>query len=151
MSELTREMREAERWLNRNYAALNNLDADKRTLEVLSNRVGARVGKLERDGTESRDAAIAQARHEDSLFDYSMQADKVEREILAISRELSKTLRAIDELGNDELEAIAKDRYISRLKWKDIAKVEHISESEAYRRRLRLLEKMAKILRNGNY
>lgn len=148
---MNKELRRAEEWLNRNYGELKRLDADKRTLEVLSARVGARVGKLDRDGTESHDAAIAQARHEDSLFDYSIQAEKVEKETRAISQELEKTRKAIDELGDKDLEAVAIDRYINRFRWKDIAKFQHISEAEAYRRRIRMLEKMALILREGNY
>ena len=148
---MNKELRRAEEWLNRNYGELKRLDADKRTLEVLSARVGARVGKLDRDGTESHDAAIAQARHEDSLFDYSIQAEKVEKETRAISQELEKTRKAIDELGDKDLEAVAIDRYINRFRWKDIAKFQHISEAEAYRRRIRMLEKMALILREGNF
>ena len=148
---MNKELRRAEEWLNRNYGELKRLDADKRTLEVLSARVGARIGKLDRDGTESHDAAIAQARHEDSLFDYSIQAEKVERETRALSQELEKTRKAIDELGDKDLEAVAIDRYINRFRWKDIAKFQHISEAEAYRRRIRMLEKMALILREGNY
>lgn len=148
---MNKELRRAEEWLNRNYGELKRLDADKRTLEVLSARVGARIGKLDRDGTESHDAAIAQARHEDSLFDYSIQAEKVEKETRAISQELEKTRKAIDELGDKDLEAVAIDRYINRFRWKDIAKFQHISEAEAYRRRIRMLEKMALILREGNY
>ena len=148
---MNKELRRAEEWLNRNYGELKRLDADKRTLEVLSARVGARVGKLDRDGTESHDAAIAQARHEDSLFDYSIQAEKVEKETRAISQELEKTRKAIDELGDKDLEAVAIDRYINRFRWKDIAKFQHISEAEAYRRRIRMLEKMAFILREGNF
>ena len=148
---MNKELRRAEEWLNRNYGELKRLDADKRTLEVLSARVGARVGKLDRDGTESHDAAIAQARHEDSLFDYSIQAEKVEKETRAISQELEKTRKAIDELGDKDLEAVAIDRYINRFRWKDIAKFQHISEAEAYRRRIRMLEKMALILREGKF
>ena len=148
---MNKELRRAEEWLNRNYGELKRLDADKRTLEVLSARVGARVGKLDRDGTESHDAAIAQARHEDSLFDYSIQAEKVEKETRAISQELEKTRKAIDELGDKDLEAVAIDRYINRFRWKDIAKFQHIGEAEAYRRRIRMLEKMAFILREGNF
>lgn len=148
---MNRELREAEKWLNRNYGQLKRLDADKRTLEVLSSRIGARVGKLERDGTESHDAARAQTQYEDALFDYSSQAEKVEREARAIAADLEKTRRAINELSNDDLKAVAIDRYINRLRWKDISKVEHISEAEAYRRRIRILEGMAVILRQGNY
>ena len=148
---MNKELRRAEEWLNRNYGELKRLDADKRTLEVLSARIGARVGKLDRDGTESHDAAIAQARHEDSLFDYSMQAEKVEKETRAIAQELEKTRKAIDELGDKDLEAVAIDRYINRFRWKDIAKFQHISEAEAYRRRIRMLEKMALILRTSNF
>lgn len=148
---MNKELRRAEEWLNRNYGELKRLDADKRTLEVLSARVGARVGKLDRDGTESHDAAIAQARHEDSLFDYSIQAEKVEREARSLALDLEKTRKAIAELEAEELQAVAIDRYINRFRWKDIAKFQHISEAEAFRRRIRMLEKMAVILRDGNY
>ena len=148
---MNKELREAEAWLNRNYNQLKKLDADKRTLEIFGNRLGTGVGRYENDGTQNRDATISQARHEDALIDYSAQREKVERQLEKLAPDLAKTRRAIEELEDGEQAAIAIDRYINRLRWKDIALIQHVSESQLFRIRIHMLEKMAAILRSGKY
>ncbi|MBO5971240.1 MAG: hypothetical protein J6S14_22425 [Clostridia bacterium] len=136
----------AKDWLNRNFNAYRQLDADKRMLEVMKNRLGSGVARYESDGSESHDSDKARARHEDALLDFSTQKSKVETEERRLIAETMKTKSAIDQLDDPALRAIATDRYINRLKWEDIATLEHISNAQVFRLNLTMLEKMADIL-----
>lgn len=144
------ELYRAELWLNRNFNDAKRLEADERMLEVLEGRLASCVAKYETDGTQSRDSDAARARHEDTLLDYSTQKQKVETESKKLMAEITRTRAAIDELGDNDLIAVAVDRYINRLRWKDISKVEHVSHATVYRLRLKMLEKMAEILHKKN-
>jgi len=136
----------AKRWLNRNYNDHKQLEADRRMLAIMENRLGSGVARYESDGTESHDPDKSRARHEDALLDFSAQREKVEKEERKLLVEMNKTREAIEKLEDPELIAIATDRYINRLPWGDISKLEHISTAEAFRLNLRMLEKMADIL-----
>ena len=139
--------KKAKDWLNRNYNAYRQLEADKRMLEIMKNRLGSGVSKYESDGTESHDSDKARARHEDALLDFSTQKDKVEKEERRLIAETLQTRNAIEQLEDPALKAIATDRYINRLKWEDIATLEHISSAQVFRLNLTMLEKMADILK----
>ena len=138
--------RKAQAWLNRNHKLYLDFEADCRTLEIMSGRLGSGVVQYESDGTEAHDADASRARHEDALLDYSAQRLKVERLKAKIEEETARTQSMIDQMSEPELRAVAKDRYINCLRWTDIAMLEHISIAEAYRRNDRLLERMVKIL-----
>lgn len=139
--------KKAKNWLNRNYNDHKQLDADRRTLEIMENRLSAGVARYDSDGTESHDADAAKARHDDALLDYSTQKAKVEKEERRLFRELVKTRNAIDQLSDPAQKAVAIDRYINRLRWEDIAKVEHVSIAQIYRLHRFMLEQMAEILK----
>lgn len=139
--------KKAQEWLNRNYNAHKQLDADRRTLEIMENRLQSGVARYQSDGTESHDADAAKTRHDDALLDYSMQKDKVEKEERRLIKETVKTREAIDKLSDPSQKAVAIDRYINRLRWEDIAKLEHVSIAQVYRLNTAMLEKMAEILK----
>jgi len=141
----------AEEWLNRNYNDMKKLEADRRMLEVMENRLGSGVAKYENDGAQSHDATRSQARHEDALLEYSAQREKVEKETRDLVRETAKTKEAIEQLEDPDLEALATDRYLSRLRWKDVGKLEHISHSTVFRLRKKMLARMAEILTTKKY
>ena len=136
----------AKRWLNRNYNDHKQLEADRRMLAIMENRLGSGVARYESDGTESHDPDKSRARHEDALLEYSSQCLTVEQEEKALFKEMIKTRGAIAQLEESDLIAVATDRYINRLRWSDIAKLEHVSVSQVYRLHDRVLEKMVKIL-----
>ena len=142
---------QAKLWLNRNYYSSRQLDADRRMLSIIENRLGSGVAKYENDGTSSGDSDAARARHEDTLLEYSEQRAKVEREERELLTEMTKTRKAIDKLADDDCKAVAIDRYINRLKWNDIADLEHISRAQVFRVHDKMLEAMAKILSKGGY
>ena len=120
-------------------------------LSIIENRLGSGVAKYENDGTSSGDSDAARARHEDTLLEYSEQRAKVEREERELLTEMTKTRKAIDKLADDDCKAVAIDRYINRLKWNDIADLEHISRAQVFRVHDKMLEAMAKILSKGGY
>lgn len=137
----------AQNWLNRNFNAHKQLEADLRMLEIMENRLQSGVARYDNDGTGSRDTDAARARHDDALLEYSLQKEKVEKEQRRLVKEMAKTRRMIDLLDDPLHKALAIDRYINRLKWEDIAKLEHVSIAQVYRHKLTMLEKMAEILK----
>lgn len=141
----------AKNWLNRNYNLSRQLEADQRMLEIMSNRLQSGVARYESDGSEVHDPDRAKARHDDALLEYSIQKDKVEKEAKKLTEEDLKTRKAISELSDPTLKAIAVDRYINRLKWEAIAALEHRSVAQVYRDHKTMLERMAEILRSGRY
>lgn len=142
---------EAKMWLNRYYYQTKKLDAAKRKLEALENKLGSGVARYENDGTESKDADAARQRHEDTLLDYSQQKDTVEQLERKHDEIFRTTIKAISELDDSDHQLIALDRYIHRLKWNDIAEVEHLGRATVFRIHGRMLEKMVKILRSGRF
>lgn len=142
---------QAKLWLNRNYYSSMQLDADKRMLAIIENVVNSAVARYESDGTSSGDADAARARHEDKLLEYSMQRERVERETRQLLAENEKTRRAIDKLEDEDQKAVAINRYINRQKWNDIADIIHISRAQLFRVHDKMLEAMAKILREEGF
>lgn len=137
----------AKEWLNRNFNFARQVEADQRMLEIMSNRLGSGVSKYETDGSESHDVDKARARHDDALIEYSLQREKVEREEKKLIEEMTKTRRAIDRLSDPAHQAVAIDRYINRLRWADIATLEHVSIAQVHRIHSSMLERMASIYR----
>ena len=134
-------------WLNRNYNKAVQLEADRRMLEQMSNRLGSGVAKYETDGTQGHDADQARARHEDALLEYSMQKQKVENEERELIAGMALTRKAIDELSDPALQAVAIDRYINRLRWADIATLEHVSIAQVHRYHATMLERMVDVVK----
>jgi DNA-directed RNA polymerase specialized sigma subunit len=143
---MTKAMKDADIWLNRAYGLNKELDANVRTLNKLMASLNSGVARYESDGTESHDPERAKTNHEDTLLEYSEQMARVEKLRRNLKAENIKTIKAIDQLSSGELRAIATDRYINCMTWKEIAKAEYISKSEVDRRRTRMLEQMANIL-----
>ena len=108
--------RKAQAWLNRNHKLYLDFEADLRTLEIMSGRLGSGVAQYESDGTEAHDADASRARHEDALLDYSAQRSKVEKLKAKIEEETTRTQSMIDQMSEPELRAVAKDRYINCLR-----------------------------------
>lgn len=132
-------------WLNRNYNKAKQLEADKRMLEVMTVRLGKAVATYETDGSEHHDPDQSRAKHEDALLDYSEQKKKVEKEERELMQGMTATREAIDRLSDPREQAVAIDRYINRLKWNDIAKLEHFSLAQIHRIHAKMLENMSKI------
>ena len=148
---MTNEAYRARDWLNRNYQLSRQLEADQRMLEIMRNRLQSGVARYESDGSESHDPDRAKARHDDALLEYSLQTEKVEKEVRKLTAEDLKTRKAIGELSDPTHRAVAIDRYINRLKWDAIAALEHRSVAQVYRDHKEMLEKMAEILRSGKF
>lgn len=141
-------LKDAEDWLNRNYNLFNQVEAGKRMLAILSNRLEASVSQYETDGTNVHDVDKSKQRREDLLLDYSSLKASVEKDEKKLIEGLALTRQKIDLLSKPEYISLAIDRYINRLKWEDISALEHISKSHLYRLRLEMLEEMTEILRD---
>lgn len=142
---------EAKMWLNRYYYQTKQLDLAKRKLEALENKLGSGVARYENDGTNCQDADVSRQKHEDTLLDYSQQKETVEKMELEHEQLFRITIKAISELEDPDHQLIALDRYIHRLKWNDIAEVEHLGRATVFRIHGRMLEKMVKILQSRRF
>ena len=141
-------MKRAEAWLNRNYHFIRQVEANKRMLMILSNRLESSVSQYETDGTGTRDIEKNKQIREDLLLDYSELKGLVEKDEKKLVEEVTLTRKKIEMLSKPEYISLAIDRYINRLKWEDISNLEHISKSHLYRLRLEMLEEMTVILRD---
>ena len=140
--------KDAERWLNRNYHFIQQVESEKRMLLILANQLEASVAQYENDGTGVRDVEKSKQRREDLLLDYSELKSEVEKDERKLIEELTLTRKRIGLLSKPEYISLAIDRYINRLKWEDISNLEHISNSHLFRLRLEMLEEMTEILRD---
>lgn len=141
-------LKDTEEWLNRSYHLFCQVEANRRMLDILSNRLESSVSKYETDGTDVHDVDKSKQRREDLLLDYSSIKAIVEKDEKKLTEELTLTRQRIGLLSKPEYIALAIDRYINRLKWEDISALEHISKSHLYRLRLEMLEEMKEIIRD---
>lgn len=145
------EIQDTKAWLQRYFYEKKELAARKRKLAVIENRLGSGVASYEDDGTKCFDTDAARQRHEDALADYSDQQNRVEEQARKVYAIYTQITEAIEELDEPDHRLVAMDRYIFRLKWNDIAELEHISRAQVFRYHGRMLEKMAKIRKSRRF
>ena len=136
-------------WLRRAHKFALKVEADKRMLEILANRVNSGVAKYESDGA-SVDREDARQKKEDALLSYSDQRALVEREQLQLIAEMTQTRKYIRQIGDPVLESIALNRYVNRLCWDDVIKLANYSRAQVFRLHLKMLEELAEILQRKN-
>ena len=138
----------AKLWLTRleNYAA--KLKTEKRTLEILENRLYKGVSRYE-GYTGRADPMQAQAAHEDAMLAYSEQAERIQKAQADYLRELKITREVLEQLPG-LLSAIATDRYINGLKWENIEKLYNYGHAQLFRLNGDILEHVADILAATN-
>lgn len=136
-------------WLRRAHKFALKVEADKRMLEILANRVNSGVAKYESDGA-SVDREDARQKKEDALLSYSDQRALVEREQLQLIAEMTQTRKYIRQIGDPVLESIALNRYVNRLGWDDVIKLANYSRAQVFRLHLKMLEELAEILQRKN-
>lgn len=142
---MKKECYDAKQWLKRTHKLALRVEADKRFLEILADRINQAVAKYETDGTAS-DRDSARKRREDEMLEYTEQRDHVEQEQLELIAEMTKTRNIVKSLNDPTLEAVAVNRYVNRLQWDDIIKLTHYSRSQVFRFHLKMLEELAKVL-----
>ena len=135
----------AKQWLRRAHKFALKVEADARMLEILAGRVNSAVAKYENDGS-SMDRDAARKRKEDDLLSYSEQRALVEKEQLQLITEMTKSRKIIKQIKDPVLENIAINRYVDRLSWDDVVKLNHYSRAQVFRLHLKMLEELAKVL-----
>ena len=135
----------AKQWLRRAHKFALKIEADARMLELLANRVNSGVAKYENTGA-SVDRDDARKRKEDDLLSYSEQRALVEKEQLQLITEMTKSRKIIKQIKDPVLENIAINRYVDRLSWDDVVKLNHYSRAQVFRLHLKMLEELAKVL-----
>lgn len=135
----------AKQWLRRAHKFALKVEADARMLEILGNRVNSAVAKYQNDGA-SMDRDAARKRKEDDLLSYSDQRALVEKEQLQLIAEMTKSRKIIKQINDPVLENIAINRYVDRLGWDDVVKLNHYSRAQVFRLHLKMLEELAKVL-----
>lgn len=135
----------AKQWLSRTFDLASKVEAEKRTLMVIKSKLGTGVRNYDDYGKFS-DFESSVHRHEDLLIEFSLQNERIEKTQRELFFELDRTRRVIDKLSKPIYQAIATDRYINNLKWKDIEKNYHYGCSEIYRIHDRILEEVFQII-----
>ena len=141
---MTNEQYTAKNWLMllRDYE--DKLKAEKRTLELLQERLYRGVEKYGGD-TGRRDPITARAAHEDNLLDFTGQIERVtkaENEYLAELQLRHEVIEAIPA----KLQPIAIDRYINNIKWEDLADIYNYSRANIFEINHKILTHVAQIL-----
>ena len=146
---MTDECYRAKQWLRRAHKFALRVEADERMLEILAGRVNNAVAKYENDGA-SVDRDESRKRHEDDLISYAEQRERVESEQLQLIEEMTQTRRVVRLMNEPLLESIAINRYINRLSWDDVIRLENYSRAQVFRLHLKMLEELAKVLKDKN-
>lgn len=142
---MTDECFRAKIWLSRTFDLMSKVEAEQRTLLVLQNKLGSGVRNYDSLGI-ARDLDSAVRRHEDLLLEFSLQNERIEKTQLLLFQELGRTRNVIERLSKPIYQAIATDRYINNLKWKEIEKNYSYSSSEIYRFHEYLLAEVFEII-----
>ena len=141
---MTDEQYQAKTWLMRLDDYAKKLNAEKRTLEMLQDRLYKGVSKY--DGpTGRKDPTTARAAHEDALIDFSEQAAKVEKAKAEQYAELQLRHEVIDAIPQ-KLQGLAIDRYINGIKWEKLADIYNYSRSNVFEINKQILDNVAEVL-----
>lgn len=141
---MTDEQYQAKKWLMRLDEYAQKLNAEKRTLEMLQDRLYKGVSNY--DGpTGRRDPISARAAHEDALISFSEQAAKVEKAQKEYYAELQLRHEVIDAIPQ-KLQGLAIDRYINGIKWEKLADLYNYSRSNVFEINKQILDNVAEVL-----
>lgn len=127
---MTEREEKAKDWLNRNYALSLELDAIKRRLERMESdleKVCNPIKLREVQGAQGLGNGI-----EERLVEYmDMSSDLQTRMQVLISKD-EQTMKIISHVESPMLRAILIERYINRLRWKDMSTVFHFERSRLF-------------------
>ena len=136
-------------WLNRNYNEYKKVEAERRVLETIEDRLFRGTASYYNDGTQGN-ADASNKRREDNLIEYTEQRAKLDKAVRALARKTQETRAVIEKLEDPTHQAIAIDRYIARLPWKRIMILEHVSRATLFRHHDKLLNEVGDILSKKN-
>ena len=127
---MTEREERAKEWLNRNYGIALEIQAIQRRLE----RMNADLEKVTRplkikEVIEANNPGNAQ---EDRLADYIDMSDDLSRRLMHLTRLDTETMDVINNIESPTLRTILIERYINRLRWKDISTVLHFERSRLF-------------------
>ena len=135
----------AQCWLNRNYNEYKKVEAERRVLATIEDRLFRGTASYYNDGIQGN-ADASNKRREDTLIEYTEQRATLERAVRQLAKKTEMTRAVIDQLEDPTHQAIAIDRYIARLPWKRIETLEHISRATLFRYHEKMLNEVGDIL-----
>ena len=137
---------EAKEWLNRMFGAAQDVESTRRTLETIVAEMGG-VSKYELDFKGNNPKAT-----EDKLARYSTVKAELDKKESDLYYEDAVTEKIINKLNDRRERAILRDRYVNRLGWSKIAKLNNYSEARVYEIHRLALENIWQFIpgRNGN-
>ena len=142
---MTEECYRAKLWLSRTFNIMSKLEAENRTLLVLKSKLGSGVRNYDSIGIKN-DVESSIRRREDLLIEFSLQSERIEKTQKLYFKELDKTRSVIEKLSAPILQAIATDRYINNLKWKELEKNYYYGTSELFVFHTQILNEVYEIL-----
>jgi len=132
----------AKEWLNRMYHVVNKIESLERKRDnVVSSMSG--IGKYD---AEHIPAQTGENASESKNIAYSILSEQIEKEYSRLMMEDNRTLEVINTLGNtpeaELMKAILIDRYLNRLSWEQIAKLQNYGPTRTYELHSIALEKI---------
>ena len=134
----------AKEWLIKLQEYEQKLKAEKRTLEMLEDKLYKGVSHYEGD-TGRTDPLMRRAAHEDALIDFSEQTARVEKAQAVYIAELELRHEVINAIP-ENLQALAIDKYINGLKLEKLKEIYHYEQSQLYIYFGRILDNVAEVL-----
>lgn len=131
-------------WLLRLNDYADKLKAERRTLEMMQDRLCRSVSKYE-GYTGRADPILARAAHDDALIELSLQAERVEKAQRVYIAELEITKQVIDAIPAD-LQPLAIDKYINGVKMDKLEKLYNYGKTQLYTFCGRILDNVAEVL-----
>jgi len=135
---MTEREERAKVWLNRNYGQALEIQAIQRRLERLNADLEKCVKPIRlREVMEGHGDGNGQ---EERMAEYIDLSEELSRRLMYLMSLDRKTLDVIEKVDSSILRTILIERYVNRLKWKDLAIAIHIEERRMFEYHLRALD-----------
>lgn len=127
---MTESEERAKLWLNRNYNKALEVQAIQRRLERLNADLEKCVKPIRM--REVIEGNMAENGQEERMAEYIDLSEELSRRLMYLMSLDRKTLDVIEKVESSILRTILIERYINRLKWKEIAAIVHFEERRLF-------------------
>ena len=126
---MTEREEKAKAWLNRNYGMSLEIAAFERRLERMASDLEKVCKPLRLKEVQEEPAGNSQ---EERMAEYLDLSSEVEKKKLMLDRADKETMRVIEQVEGSVLRTILIERYVNRLRWKEMVNRIHFEQSRLF-------------------
>lgn len=126
---MTEREEKAKAWLNRNFGKAMEIEALKRSIERMESDLERSVKPLRLKEVQEKPAGNSQ---EERMAEYLDLSSEVEKKKLMLDRADKETMRVIEQVEGSVLRTILIERYVNRLRWKEMVNRIHFEQSRLF-------------------